>query len=156
MTILQVDLLALKATSWFAFPATPTEYSWKHKKWCQVPTTLETRISNNRLPDTGKNFSNHNTDGAGLTNYYGWHRLWNCRNRIAGPGGTRLGCPTVQLGSRGFAWTFCTDDVKVRYKNAHLKKLRAVYNNMTYSQCCAAYCFILSNIYKYRRYICSM
>lgn len=26
---------------------------------------------------------------------------------------------------------------------------------MTYIQCHAAYCFILSNIYKYRRYICS-
>lgn len=48
------------------------------------------------------------------------------------------------------------DEIKMRYKNAHLKKLRPFYYNMTYMQCHATYCFILSNIYKHIRSIYSM
>lgn len=48
------------------------------------------------------------------------------------------------------------DEIKMRYKNAHLKKMRLFYYNMTYIQCYAAYCFILSNIYKHIFVTCNM
>lgn len=37
-----------------------------------------------------------------------------------------------------------------------LKKMRPFYYNMTYIQCYAAYCFILSNIYKHIFVTCNM
>lgn len=45
-----------------------TEFSWRHKNGCtEFQQHWKPGLSNNGLPDTGKNVSNHHTDGAGLT-----------------------------------------------------------------------------------------
>ena len=77
--------------------------------------------SNNELPDTGKNFSNHNRDGAGLTTIKVWppyFEIAEAEQQSQAGKGQDIQVFSLEADS---PYVLSADGLKMRYKNAHLK-----------------------------------